>query len=312
MKKKYQKVNNDISQKKYDNALNDLNLILNSNNYDIFALTKKGSILLLQDDYYGALDCFNSILELFQDNLEALVGKSRALFGLKQYEDAFNVYNKSIELRESSVDVDFYNKLFELSEKGNLPLPERKHTEVKKSIKSSEKYIIFTKNYYRVHKSLNGKQRNFGSFEKIENACNLRELLIDNDWDGTKIPQKYFSDHSNSRGKHGRNIMFVNNYYRVQKTINGKRKFFGSFKDKNKAILLRDLLDENGWIESGIPKEFFSDHHGSNEGKYGKYIMLRNGYYRVNKQVDGKNKVFGSFEKVENAHRLRELLIKND
>lgn len=315
MIQKYQKINNDIAHNEYDSALKDLNSILNHNNFDIFALTKKGYILLLQNDYYGALDCFNNILELFQDNLDALVGKSKALFGLKQYKDAFNIYNKSIELRENGVDVNFYNELFKLSEKGNLSLPIKSNSEDKKLSEknnSSEKYIIFTNNYYRVHKLLNGKQRNFGSFENIENACNLRDLLIKNDWDDSKIPKKYFSDHSNSRGKHGKYILFVNNYYRVNKTIDGKQKFFGSFKDKNNAIVLRDLLMENGWVESGIPKEFFSDHTSSNEGKYGKYILFAKGYFRVNKQIDGKSRVFGSFENLDNAHRLRDLLIKND
>lgn len=315
MKQKYQKINNDISQKKYDSALKNLDLILNYNNFDIFALTKKGQILLLQNDYYGALDCFNNILELFSDNIDALAGKSKALFGLKQYKDAFNVYTKSIELRENGVDVNFYNDLFKLSEKGNLPLPIKTSSEDKKLSKrknSSEKYIIFANNYYRVHKSVKGKKRNFGSFENIENACNLRDLLIKNDWDDSRIPKKYFSDHSNSRGKYGKNILFVNNYYKVYKTINGKKSFFGSFKDKNNAIVLRDLLVENGWVKSGIPKEYFSDHSSSNEGKYGKYILFANGYFRVNKQIDGKNRVFGSFENVDNAHRLRDLLIKND
>ena len=315
MKLKYQKVNSDISQMKYHSALKDLNSILNYNNFDVFALVKKGEILLLQNDFYGALNCFNNILELFQDNIDALVGKSKALFGLKQYQDAFNIYNKSIELRENSVDVNFYNELFELSQKGNLPLPTKDNSEdekISKQNSNSEKYIIFTNNYYRVHKLLNGKQRNFGSFENIENACNLRDLLIKNDWDKSKIPKEYFSDHSNSRGKHGKYIIYVNNYYKVNKKINGKLKFFGSFKDKNNAIVLRDLLVENGWVESGIPKEFFSDHSSSNEGKHGKYIIFANGFFKVNKVIEGKNKVFGSFENVDNAHRLRDLLIKND
>ena len=315
MKKEYQKVNNDLSKNKHDSALNKLDLILNHNNYDIFALTKKGNLLLLKKDYYGALNCFDNILELFQDNLDALVGKSRALFGLKQYLDAFDVYNKSIELRENSVDVNFYNELFKLSEKGNLPLPAKNNLEDKKASKTknnAEKYIIFANNYYRVHKLLNGKQKNFGSFENIENACCLRDLLIENDWDESKIPKKYFFDHSNSRGKHGKYISLINNYYKVSKTINGKLKFFGSFKDKKNAIVLRDLLVENGWVESGIPKEFFSDYSSSNKNKHGKYIIFANGYFKVNKQIDGKNKVFGSFENVDNARRLRDLLITND
>jgi len=315
MKQKYQKVNKDISQKKYDSALKNLNSILSNNNFDIFALLKKGDILLLQNDYYGALDCFNNILELFEDNIDALVGKSKSLFGLKQYKDAFMIYNKSIELRENSVDVNYYNELFKLSEKGNLPLPVRTQAEdnkSQKSNKSSEKYIIFINNYYRVRKILNGKHKNFGSFENIENACILRDLLIKNDWNYSKIPKKYFSDHSNSKGQHGKYITFANNYYRVIKTFNGKTKFFGSFNDKNNAIVLRDLLIENGWIESGIPNEFFSDHASSKEGKYGKYIIFVNGHFGVNKHINGKRKLFGSFENIENAHRLRDLLIKND
>ena len=204
MKQKYQEVNDDISQNKYDSALKKLNLILNNNNFDIFALIKKGNILLQQNDYYGALNCFNNILVLFQDNLDALVGKSKALFGLKQYKDAFNIYNKSIELKENSVDVNFYNELFELSQKGNLPLPVNTYLEDKELIKTdniSEKYIIFTNNYYRVRKILNGKHKNFGSFKDIEKACNLRDLLIDNDWDESKII--------------GMNLKFQNNIFLI-------------------------------------------------------------------------------------------------
>ena len=277
MKKEYQKVNNDISKNKYDSALNKLDLILNHNNYDIFALTKKGNLLLLKKDYYGALNCFDNILELFQDNLDALVGKSRALFGLKQYLDAFDVYNKSIELRENSVDVNFYNELFKLSEKGNLPLPAKNNLEDKKASKiknSSDKYIIFANNYYRVHKLLNGKQKNFGSFENIENAYCLRDLLIENDWDETKIPKKYFFDHSNSRGKHGKYISFMDSDDYV--SLNTFQEVYEFFEEHNEEIDLVSIpimfFERSGYRRNPCPKQSRGFNNGLDAYLAGTYI----------------------------------------
>ena len=144
------------------------------------------------------------------------------------------------------------------------------------------------------------------------NAVRLRDLLIESNWNESAIPEELFRDYSSSN-RGGEYIVCVNNLFKVHKLIEGKQKTFGSFKEKSNAIRLRDLLIENDWNDSNIPEKFFSDYEGyKKRNKYGKNIALVNKYFRVYKIIDGKRKYFGSFVNVENASRLRDLLVEND
>ena len=86
------------------------------------------------------------------------------------------------------------------SESGNK-ISREKHIETNLKSEFTSKGINQT--LHRVYLDVNVKVSILTPFKDIEKACNLRDLLIDNDWDESKIPKQYFSDHSNSEGKYG-------------------------------------------------------------------------------------------------------------
>lgn len=49
------------------------------------------------------------------------------------------------------------------------------------------RYIAFHNGCFRVHKLIDGKQRFFGAFPTKEEAAELRDMLIENNWDSSKI-----------------------------------------------------------------------------------------------------------------------------
>lgn len=176
------------------------------------------------------------------------------------------------------------------------------------------KYIGFSNGYFRVNKVIGGKNKVFGSFENVDNARRLRDLLIKNDWDKSHIPREFLNDHTNSKkeSKYGEYIKFNYNYFRVQKTIDGDEKSFGSFKKGENTCSLRDLLIENNWDETKIDRELFSDYENFNRNKYATNIARINDKFKVNKTIDGKLKFFGSFKYLGNAVRLRDLLVESE
>ena len=95
--------------------------------------------------------------------------------------------------------------------------------------------------------------------------------------------------------------------YSINKTIEGKKKHFGTYDTLDEAIAVRDELIATNW---GYPDE--KDLTQRKSGKYGRYITFHNGAYRVQKVIDGKPRLFGAFKTIEEAEYLRDLLIERD
>ena len=95
--------------------------------------------------------------------------------------------------------------------------------------------------------------------------------------------------------------------YSINKTIKGKKKYFGSYDTLDEAIATRDELIASNW---GYPDEENLTERKS--GKYGRYIAFHNESYRVQKVINGKQHFFGAFKTVEEAEYLRDLLIENN
>ena len=96
--------------------------------------------------------------------------------------------------------------------------------------------------------------------------------------------------------------------YMIYKTIKGERTHFGSFESLEEAIKERDFLVENNWgfpegEEIGVPRKL---------GKYGRYIAAKDEYFTVHKYINGKYHDFGLLTSVDDAIRLRDVLIEND
>ena len=60
---------------------------------------------------------------------------------------------------------------------------------VTKTIQQRDKYIEYYNNKYHIYKTINGKRQNYGDYEDIEQARYIRQQLIKDNWDKTKIPE---------------------------------------------------------------------------------------------------------------------------
>lgn len=82
--------------------------------------------------------------------------------------------------------------------------------------------------------------------------------------------------------------------YRVRKKINGKRYYYGGYEDIEKAKELRDALIGAGWpVKENVTK----------------YISrTRNGFH-LQKNVNGKNRHYGTFKTLEEAQDVKVALI---
>lgn len=159
------------------------------------------------------------------------------------------------------------------------------------------KYIVKLSNsFYRISKSINGKVCNFGHYDSLEEAINVRDELMKYNWDVSKVSinkpvsrKDYF---------YNKNIHKFNDRFAVVKRIDGELKGFGIFDTVEDAIKHRDYLEKNNW---NIIEDF------TDEEKFDEYIFLNNNdnkYYLKN-EIDGDIKIFGVFDEPLSAISAR-------
>ena len=95
------------------------------------------------------------------------------------------------------------------------------------------RHIYKRGNKYEVRKNHDGTVYTFGKFSTLEQAQLIRDTLETINWGFSTDPL--------------RNITKVNNYYRVQKMINGEIVYCNHFPTLEEAQHERDLLESNDW-----------------------------------------------------------------
>jgi hypothetical protein len=101
------------------------------------------------------------------------------------------------------------------------------------------------------------------------------------------------------------NITRNNNQFEIQKQIDNKIYYYGSYPTIEEARIARNFFRDNGW-----PKHFtlcyYSDYNF-------KYVYLRStGSYCIQKLVNGKIKFFGRYNSLNAALEERDFLIRNN
>ncbi|MBQ2832365.1 hypothetical protein [Methanobrevibacter sp.] len=87
--------------------------------------------------------------------------------------------------------------------------------------------------------------------------------------------------------------------FQLEKTINGKKKYFGYARTLIEAFCMRDILDETNW-ERSISK--LNSH---------RYIhKTKNGTYMITRKIKGKTRYYGHFLNLKDAINHRDLLDK--
>lgn len=166
------------------------------------------------------------------------------------------------------------------------------------------RHITYHNDAYRVIKSINGQQRIFGAFDNVEDAINLRDILVINDWDSTKIDSHLLRNfvtkpelqrHYYIRKERGR--------YIISRVIDSELKYFGSYDTKEEAIAAREHLLNTNWE---------TDDDEIDEEKIDEYIYLINGEYIVKKKIEGNEEIFGIFNEMSKAIEFRNLCVRNN
>ena len=114
-------------------------------------------------------------------------------------------------------------------------------------------YITYFNEYYRIKNVIDGRSFEFGKFDTLENAIKARDILVENEWDSSKVPDYLYS------------ISFFMNYrpylyvWEVTNVIDGDLISFGLYDEKEYAERAVEILIENNWDTSFIPFEFYSE-----------------------------------------------------
>lgn len=177
----------------------------------------------------------------------------------------------------------------------------KKESKNRENLKDIE-YVTKSKNHYRISRLINGSRNYYGHYDTLEEAIEVRNLLIDYDWDYNflinskliKKPQvcKY--------------IFKVPEGYEIIRAIGGYSEGFGVFDNLGEAIDARNNLEINNWDINSINKEY-------NETKYEPFIFLKEeGNYYIKKEIDGVNRIFGVFNNSLDAISARYECIKNN
>lgn len=147
------------------------------------------------------------------------------------------------------------------------------------------------KGLFQITKRINGKLKSLGYGKTLIIALMKRDWCKLHNWKPyprqTKTGEKY--------------IVFEWNRFKVRKRINGKYKYYGSFKTLEEAVEYRDFIVKKGWSTNHKYVNPMRHIYKSNEHSW-----------IVSKLVNGKVTCFGSFKSVEEAQKERDLLEKYD
>ena len=102
------------------------------------------------------------------------------------------------------------------------------------------KYIRKRNGLYYIQKHINGELKHFKGSKSLKEAVEIRDKLIENNWrDNGQLEIKELDDN--------RYIYSSGKSFLLRKSVNGKCRYFGSFKTLEEAIKARDELIKNNW-----------------------------------------------------------------
>ena len=102
------------------------------------------------------------------------------------------------------------------------------------------KYIRKRNGVYFIQKHINGELKCFKSSKSLKEAVEFRDKLIENNWrDNGQLGIEELDDN--------RYIYPSGKSFQLKKYVNGKLRYFGTFKTLEEAIKARDELIKNNW-----------------------------------------------------------------
>ncbi len=168
------------------------------------------------------------------------------------------------------------------------------------------KYITQASNgHYRVAKKINGKQIQFGTYDKLETAVYYRDYFQRKGWVNCINERNNYTD-TNHRRTHDYTLRYISKsgpHYRIDKELDKTKYNFGTYDTLEEAIFFRDYFEENNWPLDERLKYTNKPTYISGNSKRG---------YEVRKIIDGECLHMGRFHDYNEAAREVELYKKYD
>lgn len=252
--------------------------------------------LLIRDDLVSnnwEMDAKFILTNLGIDEVDLNIGKVGRRYAVYKWEDSkctiFGIY------RTPRAAKKIRNRV--ISQKKNDYAYLDKHRE------KDTRFIYRVGDYYRVSKSINGKLKNFGHYNSLNEAIAVRDELIKNNWDDSFLGLRRILKSPVSYNKH---IHKTSRGFDVVNRIDGELINFGSFETLEEAISYRDELEENNWEVESNQNEFI-------EEKYDEFIFLReDSRYYLKNEIDGEMRIFGIFDNPLDAIAARLDCMRNN
>lgn len=136
-------------------------------------------------------------------------------------------------------------------------------------------------NGWEIRNLINTDLVSFGVFSSIDNVKKAIKILIENDWNTSKVPLELYSPYSNIRYyKRSKGEVFV-----VIRRINDGFERYGSFNTFEEAVEQRNKLFWSNWK---VKEE--------EEEKVDEFIYQKGTKYYVKNEIDGVMRTFGVFD----------------
>ena len=163
------------------------------------------------------------------------------------------------------------------------------------------KYISYLDGLFKIQKVLDGQLWNYGFYDTIDDAIIARDLLVENNWEDSCIPEslyswRYFTEYNPPTHS-----------WEIFNDVDGDNVSFGLFKTPEFAKKALRILINNNWDSSLVPLEYY--HEDSNIRTFKRsYGNL----YSVFRRVNYNPQTFETFDNKADATAFRnDLLLKN-
>lgn len=164
------------------------------------------------------------------------------------------------------------------------------------------KYISYSFGNFVITKKIDGQICNFGCFDTIDDATLARDILVENNWDDTKVPESLYS------WKFFTRYHPLTKSYEIYNLIGIDLVFFGLFKTSELAKKALKILIKNNWDSSFVPLEYY--HEDSNIIEFNR--PNGNEYYSVVRRINDGNVPIASFDNRDEAVAFRDDMLLNN
>ena len=208
---------------------------------------------------------------------------SREVKGKKRHYGTFDNLSDAIEAREKLIENNW---------------------DFKSPFKTSVRHdpnISFYYNTYRINKKIDGEMKHFGKYDSYEDALVARDILLENNWDASKIPESLLSPNQFIQYIQGLGL------WEIQNVIDDVALSFGLFDKFENARGAVEILMDNDWNTAYVPLEYYYENSGIRT-----FRKKAESYYTVVRRVNGLVVNLADFDNRSDAIEFRNKLHFNN